>query len=192
MHANNIGIFEQHEDWWLNACIQNYGMGFTELARYYLQSANALTERSAEDSSKLDVYVYAVVFLYRHSAELAIKDLIWRTSFLLGRGKRIPKHHRLIELWQALESNSRSLLTSDFPLTQEEVDVVEKLFREVAKHDPESYAFRYPLDTKMKKSHPDVTHINVRALCNAFNQIDDYLGRISYLVRFLCDEQSEI
>jgi len=104
----------------------------------------------------------------------------------------IPKHHRLIELWQTLKSNTSSLFPSDFPLATEQVDAIETLFLEVAKHDPESDAFRYPLDKRMKRSHPDVMHINVRALCNRFNEIHDYLGRMWYVVEFLYDAQSAI
>jgi len=192
MNANDQTIFQTHEDWWHNACIQNFSVGFSQLARYYLQSADALIERTVDDDCKLDVYVYAAVFLYRHSVELLLKELIWRTNFLLGRGKSIPRHHRLIELWQVLRSNTCSLLPSHFPLTREEVHAIETLFLEIGKHDPESDAFRYPFDKRMKRSHPEVMHINVRTLRNGFNQIHDYLGRIFYLVEFLYDAQSAI
>lgn len=175
-------MFEQHEDWWHNACIQNYSVGFDTLARYYQESAIALLEQAADDTSKLDVYVYAAVFLYRHSVELALKGLIWESSFLLGKGKFIPRVHCLTKLWQILKGNAHSLLDPNFPLTTEEVHVVEASLQEIAKHDPESCAFRYPFDKNGRRTHPDVTYINVRTLREQFSQIHDYLTHISYVV----------
>jgi len=174
-----------------DACLQNY-MGFSQLAWYYLRTANALIEITFSDSSKLDVYVYAAVFLYRHSVELRLKDLIWMSNFILGKGKVFPKKHNLIELWQCLKNNATSLLNSDFPLSRDNVRYVEKTLKELTKYDPESDGFRYPFDKKMERTHPDVNHVDVRSLREQFNQIYECLGQITDKVVYLYDEaQSE-
>ena len=181
MNTNDQKIFDRGR--W-NACLDKH-LDFIQFARYYLECANELIERSVEDSSKLDVYIYSVVFLYRHSVELLLKELIWMSNYLLGRGKTFPKKHDLTELWRALKNNATSLLTSDFPLNEEEVQYVEAILEEIMRHDPKSYAFRYPFDKKMKRTHSDVNHINVKSLYERLNQIHEYLGRISYMIDLL-------
>lgn len=187
MNNDDKKIFEQADNKW-NACLQNY-MDFSLLARYYLESANALIEITVSDSSKLDVYIYSAVFLYRHSVELLLKELIWMSNYLLGRGKTFPKHHRLMELWQTLKSNAISLLKSDFPMNKKQVQYIETIIEEFMKYDPESDSFRYPFDKKMKRPHSDIHHINVKNLYEQFNQLHENVGQISYMVEYLYEEQ---
>lgn len=189
MNNDDQKIFKPPGNRW-NACLQNY-MGFYQLAKYYLESANTLIDRTIDDRSKLDVYVYSAVFLYRHSVELLLKELIWMSNHLLGKGKTFPKHHRLMDLWQILKSNAISLLASDFPLNEEEVRYIETTFEEVMKHDPESYGFRYPFDKKLQRPHSDVNYVNVKTLYERFNQIHEYFGRLSYMIDHLYEEQSK-
>ena len=186
MNTDDQKIFKQGNR---NACLQNY-MGFSKLARYYLESANALIEITFSNSSKLDVYVYSAVFLYRHSVELSLKELIWMSNFILGRGKTFPKKHDLMEIWRSIKRNASSLLKSDFPLNMNEVKYVETTIEEIMKYDPESDAFRYPLDNKMQRPHSDVNHVDVKSLYERFNQIHEYFGRISYMIDYLYEAQS--
>ena len=172
-----------------SACLQNY-TEFSQLARYYLESANALIKITVSDSSKLDVYIYSAVFLYRHSIELWLKELIWMSNFILGRGKTFPKKHDLMDLWRSLKSNASSLLKSDFPLKMNEVKYVEITIEEIMKYDPESDAFRYPLDKKMQRPLSDVNHVNVTSLYEQFNQIHEYFGRLSFMIDYLYEAQS--
>jgi hypothetical protein len=189
MNIDDQKIFKPPGNRW-NACLQSY-ISFYELARYYLESANALIEITFSDSSKLDVYVYSAVFLYRHSVELYLKELIWMSNFILSRGKTFPKHHRLMELWQVLKNNATSLLESDFPLNRNEVRYVESTLEEIIKYDPESDVFRYLLNKKMQRPLSNVNHINVKSLYERFNQIHEYFGRLSSMIDCLYEAQSE-
>ena len=188
MNNDDQKIFEQADNRW-NACFQNY-MDFSQLARYYLESANALIEITVSDSSKLDVYIYSAVFLYRHSVELLLKELIWMSNYLLDRGKTFPKHHRLMELWQTLKSNAISLLKSDFPMNKKQVQYIETILEEFMKYDPESDSFRYPFDKKMKRMHSGIHHINVKNLYEQFNQLHEDFDELSYMVDYLYEEQA--
>ena len=190
MNPDDQKIFKPLGSRW-NACLQNY-MEFSLLARYYLESANALIKIAFNDSSKLDVYVYSAVFLYRHSVELWLKELIWMSNCILGNGKTVSKEkHNLINLWLPLKNNVTSLLPSNFPLDKKEVQYVEATLGEITKYDPESYAFRYPVNKKMVRTHSDVNHVNVKVLYERFNQLHEHLGRISYMVDHLYSAQSE-
>ena len=188
MNIENQIMFGQGANRW-NACLDNY-LDFSQLGRYYLESANALIERSVEDRSKLDVYVYSAVFLYRHSVELLLKELIWMSNFILGKGKTFSRSHHLMNLWQALKANAISLFKSDFPMNEEEIRYVETILREVMKYDPQSDSFRYPYDKKMKTPHSDINHINVKKLYEKLNQLHENLGQLSYMLDHLYCEQS--
>jgi len=184
MNNDDQQIFKPLGSRW-NACLQNH-MGFEQLAGYYLESANALIDRTIDDRSKLDVYIYSAVFLYRHSVELSLKELIWMSNFILGKGKTFPEHHDLMEIWRSIKNNANSLLTSDdFPLNGKEVQYVETTLKEIIKYDPGSHAFRYPLDKKKQRPHSDVNHVNVKSLYERFNQIHEYFGRISFMIDYL-------
>ena len=189
MNTDDQKIFKQGKQGEWNACLENY-MEFSQLARYYLESANALIEITFSNSSKLDVYVYSAVFLYRHSTELWLKELIWMSNSILGRGKTFPKKHDLMVLWRILKKNATSLLESDFPLNKNEDQYVETTIEEIMKYDPESVAFRYPLDKKKQRPLSDVNYVNVKSLYERFNQIREYFGRISFMIECLYDAQS--
>lgn len=180
---NNQTLFEQGDSR-LNACLDNY-MGFFQLSDYYLKSANALIEESVADRSKLDVYIYSAVFLYRHSVELQLKELVWMSNSLLGEGKNFPYDHRLMEMWNTIEKNSKALLASDFPLDKTEAHYIKETLQEIRKHDPKSDSFRYPVGKKKQRSHPGLIHINVKVLYERFNQIHEYLGRLSWMIEHL-------
>ena len=186
MNTDEQPIFEQQVGSLCNACLQNY-VGLTLLARYYLQAADALLDRAVDDTAKLDVYVYPAVFLYRHSVELALKELIWMSNSLLGMGKTFPKDHHLLKLWQVLKKNASVLMGSDFRLMKEQVRFIETFLQEITRHDPESDAFRYPFTRKMKRSHPNVSYVNVTALRKQFNSMHEHLGPIAYVVHNLYD-----
>ena len=179
-------IFGQGANRW-NACIDNY-INFSQLARYYLESANALIERSVEHSSKLDVYIYSALFLYRHSIELLLKDLIWTSSYLLGKGKTFPKHHRLMELWETLKANAHSLLKSDFPMKKKELQYIKTILVGFTKYDLKSDSFRYPFDKNMKRPHSDIHHINVKHLYEQLNLFHENFETLSNMIECLYDE----
>ncbi len=181
-------IFGQGDNRW-NACLNDH-LDFSQLARYYLESANGLIERSVEDTSKLDVYVYSAVFLYRHSVELLLKDLIWTSNDLLNTAKTVPLQHNLVRLWQTLKPNANFLLESvcpeDFePLSKERVENVETFLGKVTKYDPDSCSSRYPFDKEMKRTNSDIHHINVKNLYEEFNRLHEDFGQLSWLFEYL-------
>lgn len=188
MNNENQIIFGQGANRW-NARLANY-LEFCQLARYYLESANALIEITTKDTSKLDVYIYSAVFLYRHSIELLLKDLIWMSNYCLGRGKTFPKNHCLMDLWKILKSNAISLLNSDFPMNKKQINNVETILDKFTKYDPESDSFRYPFDKKMKKPHSDIHYINVKNLHEQLNQLHENFDCLSYMIDYLYEEAS--
>lgn len=179
-------------DYRSNACINNY-MQFEELAEHYRESADALVKCTKENRSTLDVHVYAICFLYRHSFELVLKGLFWQSGYALNSDKTLRGGHGLQSLWAEVEERTRRLLDSDFPLSRKETAAVKQLFADIEEHDPGSDSFRYPIDsTKKRRTHPTLTHVNVRALCEAVTEATDHLGRIHHLVDYHYTQRSEM
>lgn len=184
---NPFGPLADHHS---NACINNF-MQFEELAEHYRDSADALVKCTTKNRSTLDVHVYAICFLYRHSFELLLKGLLWQSGYALNGDKSLWMNHGLRTLWGQVEKLGRKLLGTDFPLTPKEAAWVRQLFADIEEHDPESDAFRYPINTKKQRTHPTLTHVNVRALSEAVHEITDHLGRVHQLVDYYYTQRSE-
>ena len=175
-------------NWQHNACVTNY-MQFSELGRMYRESADTLVAATVENSSVLDVHVYAICFLYRHSIELLLKDLIWKSTYAAHGEKRFSKHHRLPDLWRELLLQIRDLPITDNPLSQQaETDVTEFL-SEVSRHDQESDGFRYPYDKKMRRTHQDLEHVNLPLLKERVDVVVDTLLNLYEPVEWYYDHQ---
>lgn len=172
MIARKHNPFTGQVDWQYNACITNY-MQFSELSRLYLMSGDTLVDISVEHTETLDVHVYAICFLYRHSVELLLKDLIWKVSYAAQGQKCFPQHHRLPELWRDLCKLINDLAGSNRPLTRKQESAVSELLNEVNKHDPESDAFRYPYDKKMRRAHQSLLYVNLPLLKDRFHMVTD-------------------
>ena len=75
-------------------------------------------------------------------------------------------------------------------MNKKQVQSVKTILEEVMKYDPESDSFRYPFDKKMKRSHSDINHINVKNLYEQFNQLHEDFDELSYMVAYLCEKQA--
>lgn len=183
--------FRLHDDHHNNACVDNY-MAFHDLSRRYRDSADALVKCTADNRSTLDVHIYAICFLYRHSLELLLKELFWQSGYALNGDKGLQTHHRLGTLWGQVEKRGRELLGTDFPLTAKEAASVKQLFADFEEHDPESDAFRYPVNKKKQRTHPSLTNVNVRVLQEAVHEVSELLGRLLCLVDYHYWQRSEM
>jgi hypothetical protein len=196
MSLADANPFKAHSDWEHNACVEGF-MGFDELARYYIRSADALVSCAVDDHSLLDVHVYSICFLYRHAIELILKDLAWKSEYLLKGEKRFAQNdwkelgrHRLQDIWSTVKPNALALLRADFPIDNNEVSHLEGLFGQVQEHDRDSFAFRYPIG-KTGRTHPSLRHVDVRALHGTVHQAFDCLEKIGALIGDLYDQQAE-
>jgi len=189
----------QREDSNHNACITTIvEIGY--LGSKYLRSADSLVDAAKIDSSLLDVHVYAICFLYRQGLELVLKDLLWKSEYVLTGKKRFAMdkkewgdlgNHRLGPLWRSLYKNSVELLGDEFPLDAEVVLQVETLFKQFEEHDPDSYAFRYTLSKRGGQTLPNLTHVNIRLLADSVHHVDHQLSILAWHLDFLCEQSSE-
>lgn len=105
-------------------------------------SAGVLLEKFEETGYDQDFLALPVLYLYRHYAELALKDVIFDAAALLGQRPSIQNEHDLRNLWRT----ARELLNK-LDLEDAATDAVEELMNVLGAVDPKSMTFRYPVDT---------------------------------------------
>lgn len=184
------GPFKPHEDRQHNACITNF-MQFHELGGYYIRSADALVEASVHQQVLLDVHVYSACFLYRHGIELLLKDLLWRSNYVIYGRKEISRSHYLGKLWRQILENAEQLMGGEFPLSDDETNQVKQLLMEFEEHDPKSDAFRYPVSVNMERTHPTLSHVNVRALHDDVHTAVDSILTLSEPIGYFYSRKCE-
>ncbi len=181
-----------------NACINNW-MEFSQLAECYKCSADALVACALEDHNLLDLHAYAVCFLYRHGLELILKDMVWKSHYLLTGTKRfmLPNlkelgRHCLSDLWKKGRVDSESVLGDDLPFDAVADEQVRQLLLQFERHDPNSSSFRYPIGKKTGRTHPDVNNVNLRVLRDRVHQAVDRVEMLVSLIDWCYERQSEM
>src|SRR5438270_6878360 len=93
-------LFVDGDDWWHNACVGWSREEWDGYAEGYKRAADLLVQHVVDTQSNQDYLIYPVAFLYRQAVEVSLKHLLVKGSQLLDRKSVIPKHHRLVPLWQ--------------------------------------------------------------------------------------------
>jgi hypothetical protein len=171
--SSTDGLFQSHEDWWNNACL-NWGGGYrwTLYATGYKDAADVLVQRIQERSSGQDTQVYPILFLYRQYLELQLKELIQMARLLLGQEPGFPKDHHIGRLWAICFLLLKEVSPDD---SLDQLKEVGRLIDEFATTDPTSQAFRYPEDRQGQPSLPGLTVINLR-------NVREVIGKIAIML----------
>lgn len=166
-------------------------MQFADLADHYICSADALVIVALEDHTLLDVHVQPVCFLYRHGIELLLKDMAWKSHYLVTGTKIFAQKnweklgtHRLGVIWSEAKSAAKTVLGADFPLDSTKVNEVQSFLAQIEEHDPDACSFRYPISKKKCRTHPQLINVNLVDLRtkahNTFDQITVIQEMIDY------------
>lgn len=172
-------LIKADNDWWLNACIDNWNKDFWIYASGYKKAADILVDNimslASGTRNPIDYLVFPIVFLYRQYIELTLKQIIRVGIGLHKQQHPFPKHHELDELWW----QARAILEKDSS-SKEDLDTVESLIAELAAIDPSSEAFRYPIDKLGRKSIvQEQVLINVRHLKEIMSRLANFLDGCS-------------
>jgi hypothetical protein len=139
--------FTSSEEWDRNATIDSHGHGRLVMMMVgYKEGADLMVAKAQEDSSCRDSLVYPIVFNYRQFLELNLKYLIHTYGRTVGV-KSIWDTHKLEVLWEAFLKVLDGYGDDDPGTARADVG---KIIGEFAKIDPNSFSFRYPVDTKGK------------------------------------------
>ncbi len=153
-----------------------YAVGYQEAAEMIYKNIN-------NNSSYQDILVYPIVFLYRQSFELFMKDIIITGHQILHIAQEYPKHHFLRKLWMDTKSVISEISTDH---DKNELIAVEAQIIEFDLIDQKSFAFRYPENKKGEESLPGLERIDLSNFYEVSTGICNYLnGTSSMLADYL-------
>lgn len=176
----NEMLFKSDIDCHNNACLNVGRMTLGRYAGYYRDAADLLVEDVIQRHAILDALIYPIVFLYRQYLELTLKEIIDTARQLEEHKSGFSHTHKIVPLWREAK---RLLLQHYAGKLPKEVDYLDPCMEEFDKHDPQSFAFRYPVDKEGNPNLPGLNHINIRNLC-------DTMGRIASLLDGLATDLS--
>lgn len=188
-------------DWGSNACVNStWGedqVGYTE---GYRRGARLLVDHVLETQRDQDYLVHPIVFLYRHHIELALKNIIERSPFLIDRPlteneKQHLERHRLDLLWQDLKPMFTAVCKSAGWNTPSKTDIegVDDYIRQLTAMDPDSYSFRYTHSKKGNPSLPsDLKSINLRHFAKLIERLADYFDALDAATTYLEEAKAEM
>ncbi len=175
-------------DWWSNACLNYLHDHLGSYIVGYKQAGDLLSEYVTEAHRNQDTLVYPIVFLYRQYIELQLKQLIRDGNRLLEVHDDFPKHHDIWRLWKAC----RKILEEVEPESPKtDFDAVEEGIQQFSQVDPNSMAFRYPMD---KDGAPlvNLRHINLRNFSEVVNRVAALLEGASCCISSYLDAKEEM
>ncbi len=163
-------------------------MGYLSWGRYavgYKLAGDILVEHCVTHGDQ-NTLVFPVIFLYRQYIELRIKEIIQDGNQVLGKAPgllRYQQHHKIGELWgdckgllEEIDKDELARLSKDGRNKREtDLDAVQEDINKFSEWDPNSYAFRYPVD---KNGKPSISASELRNI--NFKSLQELVERISY------------
>lgn len=167
-------IFDLKDDWHYNAVFMGYRLSDYPYIHGYFEAAEYLVNNFLKMTQ--DLAIYPTMFLYRHSIELILKNILYLQEKNLDITRKKPfKEHRLSNIW----SKIRPLLNKTEPLDDMHLNWVEKCINELDSIDSASFAFRYPVTNTNNPSIQGHTHINILQVQRIMRALFGYLEMIS-------------
>jgi hypothetical protein len=166
--ASKTGKFFHVQSTLLTPFYPGHAEAFKLAADMVLDSHEAATAGPHKDK-----LLYPTIYLYRHSLELKLKDLILLGvkcgNFKLTEVKEILGKHKLSKLW----SEARRFLLSHYPNDKDQVSVVEAVVQEFHQIDKDGQTLRYDRDSRLRKRRYEhvPTHIGVSNLRNTMGKV---------------------
>ncbi len=175
--------FQRNEDGRENAPLEQAEHArLVIMSEGYKMGADAMVDEALGDNSKGATLVFPILFNYRHYLELSLKYLIATYGPAVGLEPVWNTHH-LIPLWNMLLELMDAYGTSD---PDEADQVVGSIVQEFAKLDPNSFANRYPVDTRGNVIELAMEEVDLTALRDVMNGVDGFFsGADGYLAACL-------
>lgn len=184
-------LFTNGENTNMNACVGDNGGPYNlfDYGRGFFEGGHAAVKSAQDSIGPVDLLVYPAAFAYRHAIELYLKHLVAVLNTILGTGKTLDKHHKMIDLWgQVAELNG----AVDAELIEgEAVDRAGALIGYFDAFDPTGQVFRYPEDIKGNRHLADHKLINVEVLRDQMAELREILDRWVYGAADYLDWQRE-
>ena len=182
-------LFASAHDGQNNAVVNYSPERWYMYATGYREAADQLVEQAITVHHHLDVLVYPIVFLYRQYLELRLKEIILQGNLLLDHHVSVPATHELDALWVSAQRVVKEVWPNADD--REGLEGIDAVVQELAAVDPQSMAFRYPVDKKTRKPliRPSITHINLRNFRDVLREVSSLLdGASTGITEYLSDK----
>jgi len=157
--------------------MHGWGERWTVYADGYRKAADIVVDRIKDGHGYQDFLVYPVMFLYRQYLELSIKHLISNSWRLLDEAESDDlSSHDIRRYWRICRALLERVSPGD---SIAELGHMGRLIDEFCDHDPQSFAFRYPVskpDKKTKARAPTLQQLNSINLRNVQQVIANAAG----------------
>lgn len=146
------------------------------------KEAGDLLLQNVLGGGRQNTLVYPIIFLYRHYIELMLKEIILNGWAYLGIAGKFPDKHNIDILWgickDILQKMDKAVdpeftKSKGYKETLGVYHALEADLKVFSEWDPNSQAFRYPIDKKGNPMVIDLKSIN-------FKKLLELTGRISY------------
>lgn len=169
---------------WLNKSFQEFG----NYADGYQTSALSLIDQALADKSVRDYHIYPAIFLIRHYLELRLKELIQGLNFCVNQTRDFPAHHQLQNLYGEFRSAYKSIGED---ADSENFQIIHELINEISKVDPNSMAFRYPVNKVGEKTQV-LEYVNLNNLRETFARVCFVFDGVAMLIDQYVDNKQEM
>lgn len=184
-------IFASDVDWHCNACLNWSHDSFEMYTLGYKEAADTLVAQVMETGKHQDILVFPICFLYRQYIELRLKEVIRFGRRLLDEPGDFPQHHKIQNLWECAVAILRKVFAQDIE-PPDFLSIASHVVAEFSKLDPDSSAFRYPVDKRGANLLEGVSHINLHRLAEYVNAFADVMDAGSMAISVYLDHKSEM
>lgn len=170
---------------------------FGVFAEGYTRAANRLAASLLEAQRFADYEAYPIVFLYRHALELSLKHIIYSGAELAAFRRmdhvngELLNNHNLSKLSEVAVKVLSSLFPNDNMLADLNVTVA-ALCKDWSEIDPDSYAYRYPIDKKGRASTKKHQVVNLRELSSRMATVLEELDTVHFGLNIETDSARQI
>lgn len=172
-------IFKETDNQENNADVSHSGQYYNmwnKFAVSYKLAAEAIAEKINSEKSEIDLLIYPLVFLYRHYFELRIKEILINSGEFDNTKDLLKFDHNLTENWEKCKERFTLMKQGGLDIqgtSEENLECVDQVLKEIDLHDKRSDAFRYPYNTKEK---PTLTRLNKIDISNFLSSINSSIS----------------
>jgi hypothetical protein len=163
---------------------KNPRQDFGIFAKGYAEAARVLSNNFLKGLNRSDYNGYPILFLFRHSFELYLKNILYKAAYLASLqnqefDNKLYNTHNLEQLAKV----AKKVLSAGFPHNKN----IEKLGEDILQiahefHDIDhiSFSYRYPIDTKGSPSTKKNQIVNIEAIQVVFGKLFSELEMVDF------------
>jgi hypothetical protein len=181
-------IFGEWMPWKLNAFVGEPRGSFERYAVGYLKAGKLIMDWLEKNQRDQDYLVYPLAFLFRHYIELRLKEINASAGRLLDDQQEMQMNHEILPLWNTAKTKLKLIDVGDSTAMEKQIERVVSAYAQI---DRLSFAFRYPVNKKLKPSLERKNLINIKRFGDATVELSEMLEAISLAISVMNDQKNE-